>query len=407
MANKPSRVRLSGPLVPYAAGFRAELESQGYRREPVADQLRLMAHLSRWMQAGGLAVDQLSPERTEEFLAARRQAGYTLWLSAKGLAPLLNHLRRLGALLVPDPVVPSPAEELKARYKAYLLCERGLGEASVVGYLHVARLFLEARPQTPGLGLSELGAADVIGFVGAQCRGRSVNSAKYVVMALRSLLRFCYLEGMITAPLADAVPRVAGWKLAALPKALSPKQVAAMLASCDRRTTFGRRDFAVLTLLVRLGLRAGEVAGLALDDIDWRAAELVVRGKGHKQAQLPLPADVGEAVAAWLRRGRPRCGAREVFTRVRAPHQALTSGGVSEIVAAAAKRAGLPQVHAHRLRHTAATQMLAAGAGLVEVGHVLGHSSVLTTSIYAKVDHKKLVQLAKSWPASSAKEASR
>jgi integrase/recombinase XerD len=189
----------------------------------------------------------------------------------------------------------TPAEEFVERYHAYLVGERGLASGTVVGYLHVARLFLATRPQVPGLALGELTSWEVIGFVLEECRHRSTGSARYVVTGLRALLRFCFLEGRIARPLADAVPTVASWRLAGLPRALDPAVVAALLGSCDRRTRFGRRDFAVLTLLVRVGLRAGEVAGLLLDDIDWRRGELVVCGKGAKQERLPLPADVGES----------------------------------------------------------------------------------------------------------------
>jgi len=189
--------------------------------------------------------------------------------------------------------------------------------------------------------------------------------------------------------------------LPSLPTAFGQREVLLLLASCDRRTTFGRRDFAVLTLLTRLGLRAGEVAALELTDLDWRVGEIVIRGKGRRQERLPLPADVGEALAGWLRRGRPRCECSNVITRVRAPHQRLTSGGVSAIVRAACTRADLPEVNAHRLRHTAATEMLRAGAGLSEVGQVLRHASLLTTSIYAKVDRRALRALAQPWPRST------
>jgi integrase len=337
----PSRVQVVGPLVSYMAGFRAELEAQGYRPHAVSNQLQLMAHVSRWLTGRGLVVGDLTPDRVEEFLVARRAAGYVLWRSAKGVAPLLAHLGHLGVLPVCEAVtVVTPAEELLERYRVYLVEERGLAAGTVTGYLHVARLFLTTRPQVLGLGLGALTASEVIAFVSEECRQRSSGSAKYVVTGLRALLRFCHLEGSITRPLADAVPAVARWRLAGLPRALDPADVAALLDSCDRRTTFGRRDFAVLTLLVRLGLRAGEVAGLLLDDIDWRGGELVVRGKGSKHERLPLPADVGETIAGWLRRGRPRCAAREVFTRVRAPHQALSPAGVCAIVVAACKRAG-------------------------------------------------------------------
>jgi integrase/recombinase XerD len=394
----PSRVKVIGPLVPYVAGFRAELEAQGYRPNVVCGQLRLMAHVSRWLVGRGLDVGDLSPGRVEEFLVARRAAGYTLWCSAKGVAPLLAYLRRRGVVPVPKQAATTPADELLDRYRDYLVKERGLAAGTVAGDLHVARLFLATRPPVSGLGLAQLTASEVIDFVREQCRQRSTGSAKYVIAGLRALLRFCYLEGRIQRPLAEAVPTVAGWRLAALPRALSPADVAALLKSCDRRTTFGRRDFAVLTLLVRLGLRAGEVAGLRLDDIDWRAGELIVRGKGSKHERLPLPADVGEALVGWLRRGRPSCAAREVFTRVRAPHRPLSPGGVSAIVRAACRRAGVAEVHAHRLRHTTATELLRAGAGLAEIGQVLRHQSALTTSIYAKVDRSLLRALAKPWP---------
>ena len=399
----PSRVKVIGPLAPCVTGFRAELEAQGYRPNAVSDQLRLMAHVSRWLADRGLDHGDLTPDRVKEFLVARRAAGYVLWLSPKGVAPMLAYLRRLAIVPVAKPVVAtSPAEHLLERYRVYLVEERGLAAGTVASNLHVARLFLATRSRMPGPGLEELTASEVIEFLLEECRHRSTGSAKYVVTGLRSLLRFCYLEGTMLKPLADAVPAVASWRLASLPRALDPGDVAALLKSCDRRTAFGRRDFAVLTLLVRLGLRSGEVAGLRLDDIDWRRGELVVRGKGPKEERLPIPADVGVAVTAWLRRGRPRCAVREVFTRIRAPHQGLTSGGVSAIVPAACKRAGVVEVRAHRLRHTAATEMLRAGAGLTEIGQVLRHQSVLTTSIYAKVDRSSLRALAKPWPASDA-----
>jgi integrase/recombinase XerD len=374
MPADPSRVKVTGPLVPYVAGFRAELEAQGYKRNPVADQLRLLAHLSRWMEVRGVSLDQLGPGRVDEFLAVRRKAGYTLWLSRKALVPLFNYLEGVGARPATVEVpAPRPSDAVMGRYRSYLLTERGLGQESAAAYLRVARSFLGTRPQVATLGLSELSGADVVGFVRKECASRSVKSSQFVVTALRSLLRFLYLEGTITVALHEAVPGVAGWKLVTLPKAMSAGQVAALLASCDRRTTVGRRDFAVLIVLVRLGLRSAEVAALCLDDIDWRAGELVVRGKGPKQARLPLPADVGEALAAWLRQGRPRCAGREVFTRVHAPHRRLTSGGIFAIVAAAGERAGVPRSGPHRLRHTAATQMLAGGASLPEVGQVLRH----------------------------------
>jgi integrase/recombinase XerD len=253
------------------------------------------------------------------------------------------------------------------------------------------------------LDLAGITAADVTGFVLSSCPGRAVGSAKLIVCALRSLLRWLHLTGQMPTSLASAVPPVAGWRLSGMPKGLEAGELRGLLASCDRRTRTGRRDYAVMLLLSRLGLRAGEVAGLGLDDIDWRRGELTIRGKGNRAERLPLPADVGAAIAAYLRRGRPATAdGRNVFVRVHAPHRALTTGGVTMIVFDTAQRAGLGKLHAHRLRHTAATAMLHAGSPLPEVGQVLRHRSMLTTAIYAKVDRNALAVLARPWPAEPA-----
>jgi integrase/recombinase XerD len=396
---KPSRVRVAGPLEPYACGFRKELARQGYTANSASNLLQLMAHASRWLASRGLGVGELTPDRVEEFLAARRAEGYTLWLSTKAVAPVLAYLRGLDVVPTPGPVGPAtPAEQLMEHYRAYLVQERGLAAATVCSYLHVARLFLSARSPDGVLGLDRLSADEVTEFVLAECATRKVGSAKYVVCGLRSLLRFLYVAGHTDSQLDAAVPKVAGWRLVGLPKSFGRQEVARLLASCDQRATFGRRDFAVLTVLIRLGLRAGEMAALELGDIDWRVGEVTIRGKGRREERMPLPVDVGDALVGWLRRGRPDCECANVFTRVRAPHRGLTSGGVSAIVRAACTRAGLPEVGAHRLRHSAATEMLRAGAGLVEVGQVLRHASVLTTAIYAKVDRDRLRVLAQPWP---------
>jgi site-specific recombinase XerD len=226
----------------------------------------------------------------------------------------------------------------------------------------------------------------------------SVRSAERLVNGLRSFLRFALVEGLIAGPLASAVPSVARWSGAGLPRGLACGQVTALLASCDRGRATGKRDYAILVLLARLGLRAAEIAALRLDDIDWRAGEIVVRGKGRTEERLPLPCDVGEAIADYLRHGRPRRPEREVFLRAVAPLRGLAPEGVSEVVRAASERAGLGSFGAHRLRHTAGTQMLRAGASLPEVAQVLRHRSVATTCIYAKVDHLALRQLAMPWP---------
>jgi integrase/recombinase XerD len=219
------------------------------------------------------------------------------------------------------------------------------------------------------------------------------------VSALRSLLGWLHVTGQVPVSLAAATPSVAGWRLSSLPKGLEPAELRRLLAGCDRRTPAGRRDFAVMLLLARMGLRAGEVAALGLDDIDWRHGELVVVGKGNRSERLPLPDEIGAAIVAYLRRGRPGdAEGRSVFVRVHAPHRPLTTGGVTMIVFDGAQRAGFPKMHAHRLRHTAATAMLRGGAPLAEVGQVLRHRSAMSTAIYAKVDHAALAVLARPWP---------
>jgi len=393
----PARVRMTGPLTAYAPGFAAELARAGYRTNSTADQLRLLAHLSRWLAENGLDGEGLTPAACEAFLVARRAAGYTLWLSPKALAPLLEHLRGID-VVPPEPVaVCNPAEALIERYRGYLTSERGLTASTAEGYVHLVRPFLSKRERPDGtLDLAGLVAGDITTYVVADVAGR--GSAKLAVTSLRSLLVFLHLEGHLSRSLSSAVPSVAGYRLSGLPRALEPQHVDQLVAGCDRGTDVGRRDRAVLTMLARLGLRAGEIVALRLEDIDWQRGEIMVRGKGNRHERLPLPVDVGRAVAAYLRHGRPAAECRHVFLRVRAPHRALSSSGVTAIVMGAARRAGLPPVGAHRLRHSAATAMLRAGAPLTEIGQVLRHRSSLSTAIYAKVDRAALRQLARPWP---------
>jgi site-specific recombinase XerD len=342
----------------------------------------LLAHLSRWLGDEGLDVSELHASQVERFLRARHAAGYTYPRSIKAMQPILAFLRGLG--VVPLPPLPTPSGPVEAaleRYRRYLTVERG---------------FL---PDGLALDLEHLTATDVISFVIKRCPQQGRSAAKLTVTALRSLLGFLHVDGVIVQSLAAAVPSVACRRLTGLPKGLDHDQVRRLLASCDSHTPNGRRDVAVLTMLVRLGLRAGEVAKLALDDIDWRAGEIVVHGKANCSERLPLPADVGEAVAAYLHHDRPaNAHGRTVFVRIKAPSRSLSSVGVTQIVAAAARRAGLGRIHAHRLRHTAATQMLRAGASLPEIGQILRHRRALTTAIYAKVDRDRLRTIARPWP---------
>ena len=401
----PSRARVTGPLEQYAAGFVAELARLGYTGNSASGQMFVMGHLSRWLASEGLDASGLTPQVAQRFLVVRREAGYVLYLSARALAPLLGYLRGAGAVPPePEHAPVSAAEALLDRYRGYLVTERVLTPRTARGYVDAVRPFAAGRDHAGELDLAGLTAAEVTGFVLATCPGLRKGTAKLTVTALRSLLGWLQVAGEIPAPLAWAVPAVASWRLAGLPKALEPGQVAALLASCDTGTAAGRRDLAMLTLMARLGLRAGEVAGLALEDVDWRAGEITVHGKGRRSERLPLPDDAGEVIASYLRDGRPVPfeGDRRVFLRVRAPHCGLTTGGVTAAVFGAGKRAGAGPVHAHRLRHSAATAMLRAGAPLPEIGQVLRHRRLLSTAIYAKTDLAALRTLARPWPAGGA-----
>jgi site-specific recombinase XerD len=395
-----SRIRVTGPLEPYVSGFVAALTERGYTPVSTAHQLRLMAHVSRWLASEGLAPDDLSPARVEQFVAARRGAGYVNYVTPRALASLLEHLRDLGVVPPAAELSLSELEELLVSYRVWLCSERGLASITARNYSDMVRPFLAARVNATGeLDLRTLAAGDVLAFVLAECPHRRPGSAKLLVTALRSLLGYLHVEGVIARPLAPVVPSVAGWRLAGLPRGLGAEEVTVLLDGCDLETAVGARDLAILKLLVRLGMRRGEVAALTLDDIEWRSGEILVRGKGSRRERLPLPVDVGNALADYLRRGRPiSAEGRSVFVRVKAPHRALTPAGVSQVVIAAGHRAGLGRVTAHRLRHTTATELLRSGAPLVEIGELLRHRSQQTTAIYAKVDRERLRALARPWP---------
>lgn len=398
--SKGCRVRVSGPLATYVDGFRDELAAQGYTVQVRDRNLRMLAQVSRWMAGRGLSVGELTPEALEDFLDGRRRGGYHHALSMRAVMPLMGYLRGVGA--APGPLVAPASGALEVvleDYRRYLLSERALTPTVAGKYTRLARAFLTEAVDA-GVQLSELSAAVVTGYVVGECRGRAAGSANHLVTGLRSVLGFLFLAGHINEPLALAVPGVAHWGAGSLPRALSPDTVVALAASCDSDTLAGRRDRAILALLARLGLRAGEVAALELDDLDWPAGELIVRtGKAARRERLPLPVDVGEALVAYLHAGRPPVACRKVFVRLNAPITGLTTAAVTSVVYRACGRAGLPRAGAHRLRHSAATAMLAGGASLTEIGQVLRHARAETTAIYAKVDRTALVGLARPWPA--------
>jgi len=397
----PELVRVTGPLSPFREGFGTWLEAAGYSRKMRAVHLRLMGDLSRWLGEREETIAALSTPLLAEFIAGRRAAGQRTGLSVRALRPLAEYLRGTGAVLAEEPAPPSgPVGEAIAGYASYLRAERGLAAGTIEHETVLVRSFLAGRVREGGFkDLESLTAADVQAFVLECARSASPARVQRTGTALRSLLRFLHLRGVTASPLAGAVPTAAGWKLSGLPRHLTQQEAARMVESCDLATVTGRRDRAVLLLLARMGLRAGEAAWLRLDDIDWRSGQITVRGKGSRHERLPLPPDVGEALASYLRDGRPARGSsREVFAGVRAPHRPLTRGAVTQIAARASQRCGLGTVFAHRLRHTAAAGMLRGGASLEEIGQVLRHQRTLTTAIYAKVDYDGLRGLARPWP---------
>ena len=394
----PERVRVSGPLARFADGFRVDLIERGYSLWRAQEQLYLLAHVSRWMEAEGLELAELTPATLEGYFVWRRREGYRKSLSPLSLRRALTYLDDLGVLPVED-AVASQVDGLLEEFRCYLLQERGVAARTVELYEPAARLFLSGRSEPLADDLARLSRADVNTFVLREARRRSARSAEMMVRSLRALLRFLHVQGVIAEPLAAAVPSVAS-RREDLPRGIAAVQVRLLVESCDRSTPVGRRDYAIVLLLSRLGLRCGEVAGLDLEDVNWRASELVVRGKGSRIDRLPLSSDVGEALADYLRYGRPRGFGRAVFLHAHAPLTRLSPGNVSDIVVRACKRAGIARVGAHRLRHTVASELLSRGAGLVEIGQLLRHQDFRTTTLYAKVDRQALSRLALPWPGS-------
>jgi integrase/recombinase XerD len=392
----PCHVRITGPLASHALELWGILLQRGYAPLSCREPVRLLAHLSAWMEQTGLESGQLRSEDVQRFIRHRRRRGRSL----RGLRLVMEQLRRKRLIAGDEATADakSPVGQLLIGYEDYLRKERAAASDTVRAYLGVARRFLFDEYGSGAVELECLAAARVVRFVLRASRKHSVATAKCVVTALRALLRFLYVRGDLSANLAGAVPAVAGWRLSPLPRFLEPGQVRLLMCACDRRTRVGQRDFAILLLLVRLGLRAGEVSALTLDDVDWTQGQLLVRGKGGHNSRLPLPVDVGKALAACLRRGRPAPSSRHLLLRMRAPYRALGSSAVSQIVRRACQRAGLAAVGAHRLRHTAATQMLRRGASLSEIAQVLRHRNAGTTALYAKVDRNSLRSLAMPWP---------
>ena len=396
--NLLDRLRV-GPLASYLDAYLKLIEQEGFLPSSVSMQMYAIARFSNWLQTWQVDLHELDEAAVERFLQrdpGMRRSGEP--------APLRRFLAMLCEIGVTVAKVPEPSngqQRFINEYRRYLLQERGLAETSLLNYVPFAEQLLSNRFGQADMDLSELKATDVTKFMQGRAHQLSPGQAKLLVTALRSFLRYLRYQGEISVDLAGCVPPVAVWSLSTVPKFLPAGTVQRVLDRCERDTADGKRNYAVLLLLARLGLRACEIVALSLDDIDWDDGRLTIRCKGGRWAQLPMPADVGEAIAIYLRSGRPRCVCRHVFLRHRAPIRGFAnSSTVSTIVMRALVLAGIDSVRkgAHLFRHTLATDLLRQGASLDEIGELLRHRSPNTTALYAKVDLNSLRTLALPWP---------
>ena len=392
-----------GSLLAFMQVFVQQMQAQGYAAASVKISSRLVRDFVAWLHQRGiescsLAATHVGHYLDERWLHRRRRRG-----DAFTLRGFVRFAAADGCAAQPEPLaVTTPARRVRQEFEQYLLRERGLAAASIRLYGDAVGRFLEHAFGDGEVRLDQLTAADVIRFVQVDAaRLHHSKRAKVMTSALRSFLQYGRYRGDIHADLHACVPTVANWSMAGIPRTISASQVHSLLARCDQRTATGRRDYAMLLLLARLGLRAGEVVELRLDDLDWDEGAIRIRGPAQRCDRLPMPADVGAALVDYLRDGRPACPARNVFIRSRAPRRGLLGpSAVSCIVLRALRRAGIdsPLKGAHLLRHSLATQMLGHGASLGEIGEILRHRNPQTTTIYAKVDLVSLHALALPWP---------
>ena len=392
-----------GPLAAHIDAFAGSRSALGYARGSIQRQVRLAAGFSDWLKHQGVALPRVGSDHAVRYLRDRARRVRPGLGDAAVLRHLLEFLRREGVIAAEKIAARrlTPAERCAQAYAQHLRDARALAKATIINYVPFIRGFLTDRFGDGPVRLARLEAADVVRFVQRQAPQLHLKRAKLLTTALRSFLRYARYRGAVARDLAAAVPIVANWWMTSIPRVIGADQIRQLLASLDRRTAIGRRDYAIVLLLARLGLRSGEVAFLELEDIDWDAGQVSVRGKRGHRAALPLPTDVGAAIAAYLRHGRPRSTSRRVFLRSKAPIRGfLSQSGIGSIIRHALKRAGIqaPTTGAHQFRHALATEMLRHGASLTEIGEVLRHRSPQTTTIYAKVDLTALQTLALPWP---------
>lgn len=392
-----------GPIAAYLEPFAKSLREQGYASQSIHRQVLLSAAFSEWLTRRQAVLHRISSDLAPQYLRYRFRHVQPSRGDAAALKHLLAFLRREGAIpAVKIAACPATsAERCARRYEEYLREECGLSRSTIINYVPFVLGFLKECFGTGPVVWSQLCAHDVVSFVERQARRLHPKRSKLLTSALRSFFRFARYGGKVKLDLGAAVPVVPHWTMTTVPRAIPADQVRQLLNSINRTTPLGRRDYAVLLVLAKLGLRASETAFLELDDINWKAGQLSIRGKGGQRCDLPLPAEVGKAIAAYLRNGRPQCASRRVFLRARAPICGFRgASGVGSIVRHRLQRAGIdaPTYGAHQFRHGLACELLRQGASLGEIGEVLGHRSPETTRIYAKVDLEALRTLALPWP---------
>jgi len=397
--------RAAGPLADHLGPFVASLIEQQYASNVVYIKARHALAFDRWLAKRGIALTDLREAHVAQYQRRRRHRSIRAETRRRERCDVMQLLKFLQGLGVCEDarVDSTPADDLAADFGQYLQDRQGLATATIKRYRTVARQFLHGRFGCGEVDLRTLCAVDAIDFVQRQAKRMKPPALKGVVNAMRSFLRYAQFRGEIAPELVAAVPAVATWNTTPpLPRAISPEHAQRAIDNCDRQTSLGRRDRAVLLLLARLGLRAHEIIGLQLEDCDWDAGCLRVRSKGGCERLLPMPADVGEAIAAYLKRGRPASQDRHLFLRSVAPIRGFKPGSyaIGSIVRYALRRAKVdaPHTGSHQFRHALAVRMLKRGASLAQIGEVLGHRSPQTTSIYARVDISSLRSLAPPWP---------
>ena len=396
----------AGPLSAHIDTFAQQLFDGGYALWTVKYSVRLLADLTTWMQQQGLAITDLAELPVNTFFQHRYQLRRPHRDDRAILKKLLAYLRTLGVIAAPVKAIGDPAcASIVQAFQQYLIYQRNLAPSTIHYYLNTVVRFLSQRFGTQPPSPDALCAQDVTGFMLQQARRYSASQTQLIASALRSFFRFLRQQALITIDLTQCVPTPARRRLSTLPKFINADDVERLLHCVDQKTPEGLRNYAILQLLARLGLRAAEVTALTLNDLDWDAGEIIVRGKGGRCDRLPLPDEVGQALANYLRDGRPSCSTRCVFVRHRAPQRGFVNGeAVGTIVRRTLDRAGLnPAIKgAHLLRHSLATRLLRNGASLAEIGELLRHRDLNTTQIYAKVDESALSKLALPWPGGEA-----